>query len=86
MTVHTETQGQVDLRVVSSYRHLGSLLHISGRAGPEMRIRAAIAKQAFDTHRRSIYQQPGLALTRRFSLEQLHGSISQTTSVACERH
>eukprot|EP00438_Fugacium_kawagutii_P021691 Skav224757 [mRNA] locus=scaffold1604:48812:54304:- [translate_table: standard] len=66
--VPTETQGDVDLRVVQKYRHLGTVLHASGKLGHELRIRLGMARQAFQKHRRAIYQQPKLSLAKRFRI------------------
>eukprot|EP00438_Fugacium_kawagutii_P029954 Skav226336 [mRNA] locus=scaffold3640:16495:21969:- [translate_table: standard] len=68
LQVETETQGLQQIRVVQRYRHLGSLLHASGKMGYELRIRLGMARQAFQKHRKAIYQQPKLALTKRFQI------------------
>eukprot|EP00438_Fugacium_kawagutii_P006007 Skav200019 [mRNA] locus=scaffold2535:94180:96834:- [translate_table: standard] len=64
----TCTHGVVDLRVVPHYKHLGGILHSSGKMGPKLRTRVAVARAAFEKHRKSIYQQPRLSITQRFNI------------------
>eukprot|EP00435_Cladocopium_sp_Y103_P044071 s1250_g12.t1 len=54
--------------VVGQYLHLGGQLHHGGDHRQEMRRRVAIAHSAFTAHRRSIFHNMALPLTKRVEL------------------
>ena len=60
--------GTASISVVGEYVHLGNLIHHSGHSGREMHRRLGIAHQAYATHRKHIYANPQLQLTRRREL------------------
>eukprot|EP00438_Fugacium_kawagutii_P008432 Skav234478 [mRNA] locus=scaffold1647:327122:330094:- [translate_table: standard] len=58
------------IHLVGQYRHLGGLLHHQGDNKKEIKRRIAIAHEAFNKHRRLIYQNRDAALPRRIELFQ----------------
>ena len=54
--------------VVGQYQHLGGLLHHGGDHRQEMKRRMAIAHTAFNTHRKVIYQNSAIAISKRVQL------------------
>ena len=56
------------LHVVSEYQHLGCLLHHRGDLRKEMRRRFGMAHAAFNRHRRFLFQNRDLPLSRRKEL------------------
>ena len=58
------------IAVVGEYQHLGGIIHHEGDHRKEMRRRAAMAHQAFNIHRRNIFQNKNLALQKRVQLFQ----------------
>ena len=61
-------EGIVHIHIVPSYTHLGCLLHHKGDMRQEVRKRFSIAQTAFQRHRRILYQNKHLSLTRRAEL------------------
>ena len=53
------------ISVTGEYVHLGNLVHHTGHSGREMSRRLGIAHQAYAAHRRAIYANPSLSLSRR---------------------
>lgn len=81
------------LNIVSSYTHLGCTLHHRGDLRKEMRRRFGIAHAAFTKHRRLLFQNKGLTLTRRRELfrtlilsKLLYGAESWTLRDPRDRH
>ena len=60
--------GAVPVRLVSQYRHLGGIVHHSGRVLKEVRHRIALAHEAFQKHRRRIFAAPGISLSAKVTL------------------
>ena len=56
------------ISVVGQYQHLGGLIHHAGDHRQEMRRRIAIANEAFNAHRRNIFQNMGIPLCKRIEL------------------
>jgi hypothetical protein len=56
--------------VVSTYLHLGSLIHHSGATKEEAKRRIAIANACFNRHRRLVFQNQQLPLDKRIELFQ----------------
>ena len=67
LTILTEYDAQ-QVHVVSTYTHLGCLLHHKGDMRQEARRRFSIAQTAFQQHRRLLYQNKHLSLRRRAEL------------------
>lgn len=57
--------GLYQVHLVTSYTHLGGVLHHTGEVRAEVRRRVAIAHQAFNKHRKLIYQCKTLSLQKR---------------------
>ena len=57
--------GSYRVNLVNSYVHLGGITHYSGDLRREIRRRVAIAHQSFNKHRKLIYQNTTLPLSRR---------------------
>ena len=81
------------VNVVSAYTHLGCTLHHRGDLRKEMRRRLSIAHAAFSKHRRLLYQNQGLTMTRRRELfrtlilsKLLYGAESWTLRDQRDRH
>ncbi|CAE7254309.1 PEPKR2 [Symbiodinium sp. CCMP2592] len=53
------------VRVVSQYRHLGGLIHHSGKVIREVRSRTALAHEAFQKHKRAIFGSPVIPLSSK---------------------
>ena len=70
VTLDTASFGDISLRIVRQYKHLGNVIHASGHCLPEMRSRVGAANTAFNAHRRSIYQNTKLSLERRVQVFQ----------------
>ena len=92
LTVLTEYDSQ-QVHVVTTYTHLGCLLHHKGDMRQEARRRFSIAQTAFQQHRRLLYQNKHLALRRRAELFRtliltkfVYGCESWTLSDARTRH
>ena len=60
--------GLEHITVVQEYVHLGNLVHMSGKGTREMRRRIALGQQAFNGHRRLLFQNTSLSLARRCQL------------------
>ena len=60
--------GTAHIAVVGSYVHLGGRVHHSADSRAEARRRISIANEAFETHRRQLYQNPKIAVKRRQEL------------------
>ena len=60
--------GVAAVAVVGSYVHLGGKAHHSGENKIEARRRVSIANEAFNQHRRQLFQNPQINLTRRREL------------------
>ena len=67
-----EHGGCVQVDVVPSYKHLGSVLTYNGSMLPEIRGRVARAKAAFGEGRKKIFACPCIALHKRVQLCKLH--------------
>eukprot|EP00435_Cladocopium_sp_Y103_P059161 s369_g21.t1 len=67
MTILSETCSR-ELRVVASYVHLGCTIHHQGDVRKEVRRRFCIAHQAFNQHRRLLFQNKALSVGRRAEL------------------
>ena len=81
------------VHLVTSYTHLGCLLHHKGDMRQEARRRFSIAQTAFQQHRRVLYQNRHLSLKRRAELCQtlilskfVYGCESWTLDDARTRH
>eukprot|EP00435_Cladocopium_sp_Y103_P012460 s1027_g3.t1 len=59
-----------EVRVVSQYLHLGSILHHSGDQRTEINRRLGIAHQTFTRHRRHLFGNPAIPWDRRVELFQ----------------
>ena len=70
LILEVDGYGDVPLRIVRPYKHLGNVLHASGHCMTEMRIRVGAANTAFNAHRKSIYQSTRLSLSRRVQVFQ----------------
>ena len=70
------------ISVVGQYQHLGGLIHHAGDHRQEMRRRIAIANEAFNAHRRTIYQNLGIPLCKR--IELFHTLILSKLLYGCE--
>ena len=55
LCVESDSLGTVPVRVVSQYRHLGGIVHHSGKVLKEVRHRIALAHEAFQKHRRRVF-------------------------------
>eukprot|EP00435_Cladocopium_sp_Y103_P022598 s1873_g5.t1 len=60
--------GVKHINVTGQYLHLGGQLHHSGDHRHEMRRRLALAHTTFTSHRRSLFQNAAIPLTRRVEL------------------
>ena len=60
--------GTYNINLVNSYIHLGGLTHFSGDLRREIKRRIAIAHQSFNKHRKIIYQNAGLDMTKRVEI------------------
>lgn len=60
--------GTKKIRVVNQYSHLGCLIHHRPDNRREARRRVGIAQQAFNHHRRLLFSNPVLSMTRRKEL------------------
>ena len=60
--------GSFDIPIVSSYRHLGGMLHHTGELKQEIRRRIAICHQAFTQHRKLLFQNVAISLPKRVEL------------------
>ena len=92
LPVVTEQEVQ-HVHIVTSYTHLGCLLHHKGDMRQEARRRFSIAQTAFQQHRRLLYQNRHLSLRRRAELcrtlilsKFVYGCESWTLSDARTRH
>ena len=81
------------VQLVTSYTHLGCLLHHKQDMRQEARRRFSLAQQAFQEHRRVLYQNTHLSLKRRAELCQtlilskvVYGCESWTLDDAPTRH
>lgn len=81
------------VQVVSSYQHLGGLVHHKQDNVAEIRKRIAIAHTTFSQHRRTLLQNPCLSLHRRVELFRslvlsrlLYGAESWTISTKQFKH
>ena len=61
-------RGCSSISVVGSYVHLGGKLHHTGETRAEARRRVAIAPEAFERHRRQLFQNMDIPLQRRREL------------------
>ena len=59
-----------EVHVTGEYRHLGGLLHVSGDLKKEVRRRLAQAHSSLGQHRRILYQNAHINLTKRSHLFQ----------------
>ena len=92
LTILTEYDAQ-QVHVVTTYTHLGCLLHHKGDMRQEARRRFSIAQTAFQQHRRLLYQNRHLSLRRRAELFRtlilakfVYGCESWTLADARTRH
>ena len=92
LTILTEYDAQ-QVHVVTTYTHLGCLLHHKGDMRQEARRRFSIAQTAFQQHRRLLYQNKHLSLRRRAELFRtlilskfVYGCESWTLADARTRH
>eukprot|EP00435_Cladocopium_sp_Y103_P029303 s270_g7.t1 len=69
MPIVTE-RGTLHISIVGHYIHLGGQAHHTSHTVQEMRPRLAQGHAAFNQHRRSLFQNPGLPLRRRCELLQ----------------
>ena len=60
--------GQIQVKLVDRYKHLGSVVHASGRIIHELRVRVGQAHSAFNQHRRAVYHNKALSLARRVQI------------------
>ena len=60
--------GTYNINLVNTYVHLGGLTHFSGDLRKEIKRRVAIAHQAFNKHRKIIYQNAGLNIAKRVEI------------------
>ena len=56
------------IAVVQDYVHLGGMAHMTGQSTREMRRRIAIGQQAFNGHRRLLFQNRDLSMEKRCQL------------------
>ena len=68
LTLATQHLGQIHLRIVQRYQHLGSEVTHVGNDHAEMRTRMARARQAFKQYRTRVFQSPHVSLERRCAL------------------
>eukprot|EP00439_Symbiodinium_sp_Y106_P020570 s2823_g2.t1 len=68
LCVESDSLGTVPVRVVSQYRHLGGIVHHSGKVLKEVRHRIALAHEAFQKHRRRVFAAPGISLSAKATL------------------
>eukprot|EP00435_Cladocopium_sp_Y103_P051465 s2317_g16.t1 len=92
LTVLTETRSR-QLRVVTSYVHLGCTMHHKGDVRKEVRRRFCIAHQAFNQHRRLLFQNKILSVRKRAELfrtlilsKLLYGCESWVLHESAARH
>ena len=57
--------GLYHVHLVTSYTHLGGVIHYTGEVRAEVRRRVAIAHQAFSKHRKLVYQCRAFSLHKR---------------------
>ena len=86
-------EGVQHLNVVSSYTHLGSTIHHRGDLRREVRRRIDLAHAAFNRHRKLLFQNRGLDITRRRELfrtlilsKLLYGAESWTLRDGKDKH
>ena len=60
--------GSFDIPIVGAYRHLGGVLHHTGELKQEIRRRIAMCHQAFSQHRKLLFQNQALTLSKRVEL------------------
>ena len=60
--------GVQQIAVVQEYVHLGNVVHMNGHGKPELRRRIGIGQQAFNSHRRLLFQNPHLSRALRCRL------------------
>ena len=92
LTILTEYDVQ-HVHIVTTYTHLGCLLHHKGDMRQEARRRFSTAQTAFQQHRRLLYQNKQLSLRRRAEIFRtlilskfVYGCESWTLSDANTRH
>ena len=68
--------------VVSSYLHLGSLVHHSGETKQEAKRRVAIANASFNRHRKLVFQNPHIDIVKR--TEMFNSLVMSKLSYAME--
>lgn len=68
LDIDTRLLGTVHVRLVQTYRHLGTLFATGGRMAPEIRQRLGHAKSEFRRHRKAIYGLGKLTCQRRVQL------------------
>lgn len=68
LVVQTQAHGDVQVRLVDRYKHLGVQIHANGKILPELRVRVGAAHSAFNAYGKTIYYNRGLDLPRRVQL------------------
>eukprot|EP00438_Fugacium_kawagutii_P031296 Skav201234 [mRNA] locus=scaffold4162:233341:238470:+ [translate_table: standard] len=68
ITIQTQSHGELAIRLVACYKHLGVQIHASGFLLPELRVRVGHANTAFNRHRRSVYQNTDLSVAKRMQI------------------
>eukprot|EP00435_Cladocopium_sp_Y103_P048910 s1337_g14.t1 len=62
--------GTSAIHLVGSYKHLGCVLHHAGDLKKEVRLRLAVAHQTFSKHRKLLFHNPLISLTKRAQIFQ----------------
>ena len=72
LRVLREFGSSVDVDVVPSYKHLGSIISFSGTMLPEVQGRVSRAKASFGEGRKKVFACPHISLAKRVTLFQQH--------------
>ena len=68
LDIETRLIGTVHVRLVQTYRHLGTIFATNGRMTPEIRQKIGHAKAEFRLHRKKVYSQTKITSGRRVQL------------------
>lgn len=68
LVVNTRCQDNVNVRLVSTYKHLGTIYAVAGRMRAEIRQRIGQAKHEFRRYRKHVYGNPALTMDRRVAI------------------
>ena len=70
LEVQTKYQGTLYIKIVTHYKHLGTIYTTGGKLAAEVKQRLGQARQEFRRHRKTIYSNPNLDTATRISLFQ----------------